>query len=274
MIPRARQIRRCVLWLRQKSLLLISTLCMLLVASHRTQAEEASGTAATPRLEIQLAEDYVTSANFSLDGRLILTTSNFATFVCLWDTTTGHELRRFKDLPLNVDSAVFSPDGRSILTTSSFDKFVSLLDTTTGGHPRSKPLKDVEGALMGNMARVYVQRGCLNEAVDAFQQQMNLAAETGNTQSSSNAVNGLAICYLQLGKTEEAERLFEKRLQLARGINDKKGEGNKLNNLAQVYIQRRQFGPAAALLQQRIALAKEIGDARGEASTATESQPG
>jgi tetratricopeptide (TPR) repeat protein len=160
--------------------------------------------------------------------------------------------------------------GLALLHQRDFDG--AFLKLTAGlhlleGHPQSLPLMNAKGALSGNLAQVYLQRGQLDDAIKLLKEQVALAVVTKDLQSLSNALNGLAICYTNKGDLDQAQSLCEQRLKIARQIGDQKGEGNTLNNLSQIYIERRQFGPATALLRQRVELARKIGDKRGEASS-------
>jgi WD40 repeat protein len=105
--------------------------------------------AATGRLLATLRAppgQYFDSAQFSPDGRLVVTTFLHSAVVhpaggvpCLytdrvariWDAATGEELRILKGHTSRVASACFSPDGRRVVTTS-WDKTARVWDTATG----------------------------------------------------------------------------------------------------------------------------------------------
>jgi WD40 repeat protein len=76
----------------------------------------------------------VNSADFSPDGRLILTANDAAR---LWDAHTGKPIRAFAEG--GARDAAFSPDGRLIVTASA-DKTLRLWDVETGD-PVGEPLK-------------------------------------------------------------------------------------------------------------------------------------
>lgn len=75
-------------------------------------------------------DDALVTAEFSPDGRYVLTAANDAT-IRLWDTQTGEEIRQFIGHTELVNLALFSPDGELILSGSA-DRTVRLWDTETG----------------------------------------------------------------------------------------------------------------------------------------------
>ena len=129
----------CVCWLRQIIIVLVS-LCACVVAGGIGLAGNISATEGTgPQMTIAMGHTKaVISATFSPDGHLVLTGSEDGT-ACLWDTTTGRELRRFEGKGQAVTSATFSPDGHWVLTARSFGT-ATLWDTASG-----RKLRDFEG---------------------------------------------------------------------------------------------------------------------------------
>src|SRR5437868_14657454 len=67
-----------------------------------------------PELVVQTGHsDKVHAVAFSPDGRLVASMGGNA--LKLWDVSTGHELRAFKDLRSGLSPAVaFSPDGKVV----------------------------------------------------------------------------------------------------------------------------------------------------------------
>jgi WD40 repeat protein/adenylate kinase family enzyme len=79
-------------------------------------------------------DERVTSAQFSPDGELILTASEFRP-ARVWDARSGKlvsEVKEGKDLGDKADTAQFSADGKRILTTSRSDKTARVWDAVTG----------------------------------------------------------------------------------------------------------------------------------------------
>ncbi|MFA5952634.1 MAG: TIR domain-containing protein [Hyphomicrobium sp.] len=104
-----------------------------LIPEARQQLQSAARTL-QERAVLSGHHEYVKTAEFSPDGRRVLTTSGDQT-ARVWDAETGHEIS-----VLNSDakyeltgrlSAAFSPDGRCVVTASS-DRTARVWDAETG----------------------------------------------------------------------------------------------------------------------------------------------
>lgn len=82
--------------------------------------------------------DWVSSAQFSPDGKWIVTASNDGT-AKIWDAQTGKFLQDLKGHAGSVRSAQFSPDGKRIVT-ASWDSTAKIWDAQNG-----KLLQDLKG---------------------------------------------------------------------------------------------------------------------------------
>ncbi len=82
-------------------------------------------------------DDAVLNVAFSPDGKYILTTTDHGGVAKLWDTATGHEVRRFSRGALG-NGAAFSPDGRYVMANSNSDDYtVKIWETSTGREVRT-----------------------------------------------------------------------------------------------------------------------------------------
>ncbi|WP_286619269.1 TIR domain-containing protein, partial [Variovorax sp. J22R115] len=95
----------------------------------------SANTAYPYRLVIRGHEGPVTSAQFSADGKTVLTASWDKT-ARLWDVASGKELRALRGHENVVTSAQFSADGKTVLT-ASWDKTARLWDVASGKELRA-----------------------------------------------------------------------------------------------------------------------------------------
>jgi len=81
-------------------------------------------------IELRGHTDWVTSADFSPDGRFAVTTSQDGS-ARVWDTKTGFDVADLLGHTDSVLKAQFSPDGKSVVTVSA-DRTVRIWDITVG----------------------------------------------------------------------------------------------------------------------------------------------
>ncbi|MFM6628134.1 MAG: WD40 repeat domain-containing protein, partial [Microcystis panniformis] len=80
-------------------------------------------------------KDFVTSVNFSRDGKTLVSGSNDKT-IKLWNVETGQEIRTLKGHDDFVQSVNFSPDGKT-LVNGSWDNTIKLWNVETGKEIRT-----------------------------------------------------------------------------------------------------------------------------------------
>ncbi|MFZ1025588.1 MAG: tetratricopeptide repeat protein [Limnoraphis robusta] len=105
------------------------------------------------------------------------------------------------------------------------------------------------------------------EALQSFQQALEIYREIGNRQGEANSLGNLGITYRSLGQYQKAIEFYQQQLTIAREIGDRKGEGASLNNLGIAYNSLGQYQKAIEFHQQWLTIAREIGDRRGEANS-------
>jgi WD40 repeat protein len=98
---------------------------LLMLTSVITHAQQQ------PRLVLPFGHiSDITSADFSPDGKYIVTASNDMTAI-IWDVISGKELHRLKGHTTWVYSVSFSPDGKYVVT-ASWDYTVRIWEAATG----------------------------------------------------------------------------------------------------------------------------------------------
>jgi tetratricopeptide (TPR) repeat protein len=164
---------------------------------------------------------------------------------------------------LNVQGSLLIRQGKYKEANTFLEEGLSTLQ----GLPQWNSVKQLEGALRGNLGQSHFQMGDIKRAVELFERQVELAKEVDDPHSGGNAISGLAMCLAAVGQLDQAEQLFLHRLSMTQAMGDKVGEGNTMNSLANLYLQRKHHGPAIAMLRKRIELARAVKDARGEATS-------
>ena len=120
-------------------LFLLLLICLLFLPMQRIRGQTPSGT--QPQLVKQVGHNQsLFSEAFSPDGQYVLTGGKDGS-VCLWETTSGLEVRRFKTGTSigGVRSVAFSPDERFVLASISVGDTIPLTllwETATGREAR------------------------------------------------------------------------------------------------------------------------------------------
>ena len=105
------------------------------------------------------------------------------------------------------------------------------------------------------------------EALQSWEQALNIYREIGDRQGEANALGGLGIAYASLGDYPKAIEFLQQSLAIARDIGDRQWEAGSLGNLGIAYASLGDYPKAIELHQQSLAIARDLGDHRGEASS-------
>ncbi|WP_413167836.1 tetratricopeptide repeat protein [Capilliphycus salinus ALCB114379] len=105
------------------------------------------------------------------------------------------------------------------------------------------------------------------EALQSFQQALEIYGEIGNRQGEAASLNNLGIAYYGLGQYHQAIEFYQQSLTIARKIGDRRGEANSLGNLGNAYNSLGQYHQAIEFHQQSLTIARKIGDRNAEGSS-------
>ena len=94
----------------------------------------------------------------------------------------------------------------------------------------------------------------------------NLCLES-TWHSEQKTLNNIAFVYSNQGQYQEALELYEQSLEIARQWDDRFDEANILNNIGALYFSRGDYRPALEFHQEALAMRQEIGDRAGAAQT-------
>jgi tetratricopeptide (TPR) repeat protein len=148
------------------------------------------------------------------------------------------------------------------LITWGHYRYVIKLHTRLQGHLTDPKTTAVS---LTNLGTCHWRLGDYQQAIDLYQQAVNIMRENGNRKGEAIDLGRLANCYADLGKTERAIQLYEQALAIDREIGYRQGELTQLGDLGNSYANLGQTQRAIELYQQALAIAREIGHRRGEA---------
>ena len=130
----------------------------------------------------------------------------------------------------------------------------------------ARELGDLPGQwkALNNLGAVYQDQGDYPKSIEYLEQTLNIAREIGDRQGEGNALGNLGLTYNELGEYQRAIDFHQQSLAIKREIGDRRGEGNVLGNLGIAYKELGEYQRAIDFHQQYLAIAREIGDRRGE----------
>ena len=122
-----------------------------------------------------------------------------------------------------------------------------------------------EANALGNLGIAYYSLGQYQKVIEYQQQSLDIAREIKDRQGEAASLGNLGIAYRSLGQYQKAIDYHEQSLAIAKEIGNRSGEAASLNNLGNAYQSLGQYQKAIEYHQQSLAIKKEIGDRQGEA---------
>ena len=131
------------------------------------------------------------------------------------------------------------------------------------------PKDDLEekALILNNMAKVISNEGEIEQALQFYEQSLEIADYIGNTQIKSAIFTNMAWIIAQQGNSERALKLYRQSLEMKESLDDIKGQAGTLNDMASLIAQEGDMEQALQLWQQSLEITKHIGDIEGEAAT-------
>lgn len=121
-----------------------------------------------------------------------------------------------------------------------------------------------QAAALGNLGNSYADLGDPHTAIKYYEQHLALARELGDRRGEATAVGNLGVTFADIGETQVAIHYYEQHLSLARELGDRRREGIALGNLGLAYLDLEAPQTAIKFHQRRLEIARELGDRRGE----------
>jgi len=103
-----------------------------------------------------------------------------------------------------------------------------------------------EGRTLNNLGLTYSELGRIAEALDCCEEALKIHREIGDRKEEGRALNHLGMTYSSLGMEEEAFRCYKEALIIHRNASALGWEGGMLNNLGALYYRRQLYKIALA----------------------------
>ncbi len=124
-----------------------------------------------------------------------------------------------------------------------------------------------KAATLNNMAGVIAQQGNIEQALQLWQQSLEIKERIGDVIGKAATLHEMAGVIAKQGDVERALRLWEQSLEIKERIGDVKGKAATLHNMAGVIAQRGEIERALQLWEQCLEINERIGDVQGKAAT-------
>ncbi|GIV93361.1 MAG: hypothetical protein KatS3mg056_2070 [Chloroflexus sp.] len=130
-------------------------------------------------------------------------------------------------------------------------------------------LGDVQGkaATLHQMANVFVTRGDLDQALELYQQSLDLFDRLGDVKGKAATLHAMAHVFVTRGDLDQALELYQQSLDLKDRLGDVQGKAATLHQMANVFVTRGDLDQALELYQQSLDLTDRLGDVQGKAAT-------
>lgn len=143
-------------------------------------------------------------------------------------------------------------------------RWLSALKSLLDEHPQ---LDAIRARLLSEIGYLLKGLGDYKQAVEYYQQALNIQQQIGNKPGESAIFNNIAATAHACGDYDTSFDYLTKALTIQRQIGDKSGEGTTLNNIGETYRVRGDYASAINYLKKALIIRQEIGDKSGEGTT-------
>jgi tetratricopeptide (TPR) repeat protein len=110
----------------------------------------------------------------------------------------------------------------------------------------------------------YIDLTDANNAIDCYEQALELARNTADYRGEADALSGLGMAHYLGGRLNQAREFHLTALEIGRSIRDQRSEAISLGNLGLTYYAQGEAQKAMALFDQQLIMARETGDRHNE----------
>ena len=118
-----------------------------------------------------------------------------------------------------------------------------------------------------NLGNAYNYLGDYRQAIDYYQQSLQIQQEIGNRSGIADSFNNLGLAYRSLGEYQRAIEYHQQSLQIQQEIVNRFGMANSFNNLGLAYHYLGEYQRAIEYHQQSLQIQQEIGYRSGMANS-------
>ncbi|MEH1913561.1 tetratricopeptide repeat protein [Nostoc sp.] len=131
------------------------------------------------------------------------------------------------------------------------------------------PEDDLEqkAVILNNMARVTAEYRENEQALQYYEQALEIADYINNTKIKSAIFTNMASLIAEQGNSERALKLYQQSLEIKESLDDFQGKAGTLNDMASFIAKKGDMEQALQLWQQSLEITKHIDDIEGEAAT-------
>jgi len=111
---------------------------------------------------------------------------------------------------------------------------------------------------LGNLGKAYSSLGDYRKAIDFHQQCLTLSREIGYEQGEVASLNGIGNTYFSMRNYPQAIEFHQQSLNISRQINNQQGIAASLGNLGNTYFSMRNYPQAIEFHQQSLNISRQI----------------
>ena len=226
-------------------------------------------------------ESTIDGAEFSPDGRQILTTSSDRT-VRLWDVSAAIGIQAEEMAAKQTSQAKISetnaPQARAAFqsatqfnqqgTVESRQQALQKLEEVLRLYRTDNNIAKVANTLhfMGN---IHANFGEFQTALDAYNQALTLSRQAGAKAEEASIFNSLGQLYTDLADPKTALDYYNQALPLLYQLNDKGGAANTFNNIGNIQADSNEWKAALNTYTKALIISRPVGDLAAEATALT-----
>ena len=114
-----------------------------------------------------------------------------------------------------------------------------------------------KSAALGNIGNIYHNLGKPDEALEYYQQALEINRKLGYEQGTAHNLNNIGTLYNELGKYDEALKCQEEALEISKKFKDEQAMANSLTNIGIIYTDSGKPEEALKLFQEALEINKK-----------------